>query len=177
MRLIVTITYFQGDEKIIPKELAIYDPDSNHLQSWIFAPPFLWDELEGGLQDENSWLQKHVHGLTWQCGDIPSAKFSSILHEYTAHASALYTFGPLQSAFLSEKLGRHVIDLQELDCPRYQQLAFPHTFSCSHILHRVASMKCAVLAATSYGTYLKHRDINCLMIPEVTRPRASSSAF
>ena len=137
-------------------------------------PPFPWDDLEIGAQDENQWLSQHVHGLGWENGDVPASKFNSILEEYTGGASTIYTFGHQQTTFLTDVLGRQVLDLQELQCPRYNLLISPYHISCAHPLHRLQSVECALRSALVYGYYLTHFDLKSTLLPDVQRRRSDS---
>ena len=166
---IIQFTAFdQGDgdtQDLVIKELALVDPDQNTAQSWIFRPPFAFTDLPTALKYTNEYITKHNIGLHWDDGDLVYIDLKTVLVTYTQASSVLYTFGPTRQQLLQRLLGRPVINLEDLQCPKYTDLCFPAT-SCAHPLHQFDKYRCALKEAKVYGQYLKYLDLSRYILPQ-----------
>ena len=168
-RSIIQFTAFdQGDEDtpdLVLKELAIVDPDQNTSQSWIFKAAFPFTDLPIPLKYTNEYITKHSIGLDWDAdGDLMYSDLKSVLVTYTQVSSVLYTFGLTRQQFLQRLLGRPIINLEDLQCPKYSDLCFLTT-SCVHPLHQFNKYRCAVKEAKAYGQYLKYFELSQYILP------------
>lgn len=168
-RSIVQFTAFdQGDgetQDLVVKELAIVDPDQNTSQSWIFKPPFPFTELPIALKYTNDYISTHTIGLHWDDGDLAYSDLKTILMIYTQASSVLCTYGETRQHFLQRLLGRPVINIEDLQCPKYIDLCFPVS-SCVHPRHQFEKYRCAVREAKAYGQYLKYLDLSRYILPK-----------
>ena len=161
VRVIIDVVAFRrNDDELIPKELAILDPDAHCMSSWIIKPPCLWSDLKPNIQQENAWYTKNCHGLSWDDGDLPYTSFRQTLINYTEHASLLYCYGLETQMYLSRILERDVIDLKQMQCPKLGLLlSFPIT-SCCFPLHRLAKITCALRNVHGLAKYLNYYDVH-----------------
>lgn len=174
IRLIIDILYLRDNEgNMIPKEIAIGNPDTNALQSWIIKPPFAWTDLTPIIQHTNTWYSKHMHGLDWRYGEVPFSQISQLLHTYTQNASAIYCFGLEKTKYLSNLLSQPIFNLQDLNCPPHL-ISLP-TQSCCYPYHRFLTMDCALRQVHYYMKFLRHHDsLSDILHNQTINPDSSS---
>ena len=166
--IIDLVTFRHNDDELIPKEIAIMDPDANCVSSWIVKPPCLWSELKPSVQKENVWYTKNCHGVSWEDGELSYESFRQTLMNYTEHASLLYCYGLETQMYLSRLLGRDVIDLKQMQCPKLSLLlSFPIT-SCCFPLHRLTRITCAVRNVHGLAKYLTYYDVHNSLFDSLT---------
>lgn len=167
MRAIIHFSAFDqaADDDLIIKEVAVVNPDLDTLQSWILQPPFDFSDLPLTLQLDNDYLSTHIFGLQWTDGDVPYSELQRLLTTYTKHYGILYTHGRRRQQFLQRILGRSVVNLEDLHCPKSSKLVFP-VKTCAHYLHQFRTFRCALQEAQCYSNYLKYYDLARYVIPE-----------
>src|SRR5437868_1505328 len=89
----------------IVKELAIVKiavcNNALHLQmqSWLFKPPYAWQNLNGKQKKTNNWLTNNRHGIKWSDGDVEYEKFHEVLRRSIPSQSAVYIKGLKKSNY------------------------------------------------------------------------------
>ena len=168
MRTLLHFSAFEhgdGDQQdLVLKELALVNLELETSQSWIFLPPYPFEELTLALKFGNEYISRHSYGLRWDDGDVPYMDLKKVLTTYTEGSGTLYTFGKARQKFLEEILQRTVINLQELRCPKYSDLSFP-TKSCVHPLHQFRKYRCALREAKCYAQFIKYSDLSLHILP------------
>mgnify|MGYP007030190827 CR=1 FL=1 len=161
VRIIIDVVALRdNDDKLVPKEVAIMDPDANCVNSWIVQPPCSWSEVKPDVQTQNVWYTKNCHGISWEDGELPYESFRQTLINYTEHGSLLYCYGLETQVYLSRLLNREVIYLKQMQCPKLSLLlSFPIT-SCCFPLHRLARITCALRNVHALSKYLKYNDLH-----------------
>ena len=167
MRAIIHFSAFDqtGQDDFIVKELAIVNPDSRTLQSWIFKPPFDISELPLTIQLDNDYLSSHIFGLEWSEGDVAYNDMQRVLVAYTKNIDVLFTHGHRRQQFLERLLGRTIVNLEDLHCPKSSHLLFPATH-CAHPQHQFHTFRCALYEALCYSKYLTYHDLSQYVTPE-----------
>jgi hypothetical protein len=166
MRSVIHFSGFTGDnDTIIVKELAIIDPDLDCSQTWILKPPFPITNLCKATRFNNINLSEYVIGLNWTEGEVDYQDIKNILTIYTQRSTSLYTYGVRRQQFLQDILQKSVINLEDLNCPKYNHLAFPSR-TCAHPLHQFANFRCALKEASCYGSFLKYHDLSLYVLQE-----------
>jgi hypothetical protein len=113
--MIVTFDAFTGntnEKDFIIKGLTIYNLTKNTIQYFEFAAPFDWDLLTAKSRQQNFYVTRRIHGLSWYSGDIPHHRLLTILKKKTDSISHVYAKGEEPSRFLREMLGRDVINIE-----------------------------------------------------------------
>lgn len=167
MRAIIHFSAFEqtGEDEFIVKELAIVNPDVNTVQSWMFKAPFDISQLPLTLQFDNEYLAMHIFGVDWSDGDVAYKDLQRILTNYTKHIPVLYTHGHRRQQFLQRMLGRSVMNLEDLHCPKSSKLLFPESH-CAHRHHQFHTFRCALYEALCYSKYLTYHDLSQYVTPE-----------
>ena len=62
------------------KELLSLEKHSEPLV-FLLQEPYNWRRLTDRHKSENTWLERHYHGLSWKSGEIPYVNIGKILRE------------------------------------------------------------------------------------------------
>src|SRR5688572_29029286 len=68
---------------LIIKEMAIVNPYTRQVQSFLFRAPYSWKCLPAKVKGCNRWLTDCLHGLRWDDGYIPYHELKGILSQAT----------------------------------------------------------------------------------------------
>src|SRR5262245_22186967 len=101
-----------SDKDYVIKCVTIVNVTKNIVQQYDFCPPFEWDLLSHRSRKQNMFLTKYIHGLTLYFGEIPHIRLSPLLKEKTDNIDQLYGKGVENCRFLSDLLGREVVNLE-----------------------------------------------------------------
>jgi len=159
--VIVSAEYLRGkNNEIVIKELAVSEANDvknnckqTKVHSFLFQPPYAWEELPTLIQRQNLWIVKHAHGIGWRCGHIPYIKLKSLLAGVCTKNKEIFTKGSEQRKFFSQLLNRRiVIDLETLGCPKsYLLPPSDNAFKCAFpSCHR----NCAQTNTTRYMRWM-----------------------
>ena len=94
------------------------------------------------------------NGLNWDDSHIPYRQLETVLSEAVACYAHLYIYGALKCKFLSELLGRPVLNLEDFGCPEPSDLKTGYNFILP--CHKSYSVSCATRNATSFFDWLKY---------------------
>ena len=136
IEVVIDFEFFRGRQgEIEVKELSV--AANNMIDSFRFKSPY---SMKSHGSDEN--------GLNWEDGLIA-------YHDlYTAVAgfAHLYCYAITNFKFLTELLGRPILNLQDFKCP--QPTSFNHTRWCSVPCHKFPNVDCATKTAHSLYDWL-----------------------
>lgn len=112
--------------KYLIKELSVIDVYSSAVQHWIFKTP---SELQNARsRSMNKWLFKNYHQLSEKCGDVEYGDLERIMKSLTY--TTIYVKGKQKAQIIENYIPNvEVIDLQQLGCPRLNQLCGAWTTS------------------------------------------------
>jgi hypothetical protein len=102
----------KSNKDYIIKCVSVINVCENSAQQFDFAPPFDWNLLKEESKQQNYYLARNVHGLSWYAGDIPHSKLTCVLKEKTDCAGQLYAKGEEACKFLRTLLGRVVLNIE-----------------------------------------------------------------
>jgi hypothetical protein len=149
--LVIDFTYLEGrDGEVVVKELAVADSMNNRVSLYVFKRPYAWEEVPMLNARINQAMN---HGCNWNDGDILYSELETILHREASSAVAIYCFGTLKTAFISNLIERTVIDITQLGCPQLQDICFP-TISCAIACHKKSKYFCALRSTHSLAQRL-----------------------
>ena len=118
------------------KVLAITTAD--YSDSLIFLPPVSFDSLTKLERKAYSWLTNYLHGLHWDSCDYLYLNLNQIIQSVVLRIprATFYAKGKEKADFLAHYLDRRVENLDDLGCPRVENLHY-NRFSncCKHIPH------------------------------------------
>ena len=99
-------------------------------------------------------------GLNWGDGHITYDDLYTVVSEAVAGITHLYVYGVTKFCFLSEILGRPILNLQDFNCP--QPTTFNHKCWCSLSCHKFPNVNCATKTAHFlYKLFLYHFQTKC----------------
>ena len=106
----------------IVKELAI--TTSEYSDSLIFLPPVPFNSLPKAEQKAYNWLTHYLHGIHWESGIIISLNLNQIIRSFVLRNpnAVFYGKGKEKAELLAKYLDREVVNLDELGCPRIENL-------------------------------------------------------
>lgn len=117
-RLVICFDAYQSNDPkkdlYLPKKVAIYNIDRGSLQTWMFGAPFDWYDLDPKVKTANQFISCYITGTSWFDGYLPYQYLQMILLKYTERASEVYTKGANCAKYLTNILGRHVINIEPL---------------------------------------------------------------
>lgn len=117
-RLVITFDAFVGDEQPQPdyivKKLAISNVNTGATQMWFFGPPFPWYRLSERARNRNCFVSNYITGTSWFDGYLPYEQLQMVLLKYTERASEIYVKGQTCVKYLTNMLGRPVINMDPL---------------------------------------------------------------
>jgi len=131
----------------IVKELGMsgYTSDGVDVQqAFMFKPPYSDNEMSNVNRRCNSWITKNIHHIRWGEGFVPYEELDRILNMAVFHHSAIYTKGLEKAEFLSRIIGKTVQNLDEMNCPRHENINLPDPIMCTynHVHNYCALKKC-----------------------------------
>ena len=108
-----------ADNKYLIKEMAIASVDDGSCQHWVFKTPH--ETQNARSRSVNKWLYRNYHQLSLDCGDVEYREIERILK--SLDFTCLYEKGEQKQRIIENYIPDFdVIDLQELGCPRLNQL-------------------------------------------------------
>ena len=135
----------------ILKELSITTAD--YSDSLIFLPPVSFNSLPKLEQKAYSWLTNYLHGLHWDRGDYLYLNLNQIIQSVVLRnpEATFYAKGKEKADFLAQYLDRRVQNLDDLGCPRVENLHY-NKFSncCKHIPHYNSNNHCALKKSKAF---------------------------
>ena len=140
MEVAMDFEFLRGrHNEIVVKELSV--AVKNMIDSFRFKSPY---SMTSQASDEN--------GLNWEDGQIAYHDLYMIVSEAKAGIAHLYCCGVRKCKFVTELLGRPILNLQDFNCP--QPTSFNHTRSCSLPCHKFPNIDCANKTAHSLYDWL-----------------------
>lgn len=106
-----------GDDYIL-KELAFVavSEDSDPVVI-LFKEPFSWRKLTPKYQEENIWLVRNHHGISWRSpAGLKYTEIGNVLRETLRDATKVYVRGQLRKKWL-ERFKFPVADISEYEYP------------------------------------------------------------
>jgi hypothetical protein len=146
--IVIEIACLWGrDGELVIKEASLVAHQNNitggcsrTTTTYRFLPPYPESELSQQVKNTNNWVKCRVHNISWNDGKVKYSQLSSTLKFAMKYyeTSKIYTKGQEKSLLLTGLLGKAVIDLTALGCPKAETIPhipmswttcdFPHTF-------------------------------------------------
>lgn len=96
--------------------------------------------------------------MQWNDGDVAYDQLQLIFVTSTKHMSLVYVHGSRRQQFLERMIGRSVINLEDLRCPKSSKLVFPANH-CAYRHHQFHTFRCPLYEARCYSKYLAYYDL------------------
>jgi len=123
----------------VVEELSV--ASKNLQDSFRFRSPY---SMTSHGSDENR--------LNWEDGNKAYHDLYTVVSEALAGFAYLYSYGTTKCKFLTELLGRQILNLQDFNCP--QRASFNHKHWCSLPCHKFPNVECATNTAHSLYDWL-----------------------
>ena len=157
---VIDIEAFSGH---IIKEVGISSP--HFTLGFSFLPPTTFTSLPTGRQNQNNWLTRNLHGITWESGTIPFTELSKLLSLFNNPNIPIYVKGLNKIQALTQYLpGVTFLNLDDISCPKYEDLLkFPGMVTCGCFSYSQAHNSiiygnhCAQKKAQVYSSWLSFR--------------------
>lgn len=115
---LVDIQGFIIDNIFHPKELTIQI--GSQTSNFLFKPPIPYANLSGRDKKTANYVQKFIHGIPYDSGDVEYSEINSILEKYLLHsAEYIYVRGNQKAEFLQTKCQELAIFPAIYDVVRY----------------------------------------------------------
>lgn len=134
MNLVVDIQFCKDcNDKSIPKEIAVISLEENFIAHWLVLSPYSIKKLDDKTRQQNNWLYKHHHGITWSEGDTTQKRVKENLREIFKCSDKIYTRGREKVLFLQDFTTSEIINLEENEaCPSFHNLPLTSTYCIYH---------------------------------------------
>ena len=118
----------------IVKEIAI--TTFEYSDSLIFLPPVPFNSLPKAEQKAYNWLTQYLHGIHWESGDFLYLNLNQIIQNFVLRNpnTVFYAKGKEKAELLAKYLDRQAVNLDELGCPRIENLHLKKYPSCNRHL-------------------------------------------
>jgi hypothetical protein len=115
------------DSKYLIKEMSVIDTETWATQHWIFKHSNSTQDVNS--KRTNKWLQQHYHKLSLDFGDVEYEEIDRILN--SLKFKYIYVKGEHKQKIIIEFIPHTiVINLEEIGCPRLNQLCFDNELPC-----------------------------------------------
>ena len=123
-------------KSFIVKEVAI--TTSDYGDSLNFLPPASFNSLPKFEQEAYNWLTNNLHGIHWKRGDYSYLNFNQIIQNVVLRnpKAVFYVQGKDKTDLLAKYLDRKIVNLDELVCPRIENLRFKNYPASNGHLHK-----------------------------------------
>lgn len=109
----------RSDNKYLIKEMSVVDIDGWSTQHWIFKHSL--STQDGKSRKTNKWLESNFHQLALEYGDVEYEELDRILN--SLKFETIYVKGEQKQKIITEYIPQvNVINMEELGCPRIDQL-------------------------------------------------------
>lgn len=140
--------FLQPGNDYVLKELAIVSlNDDVEPIVILFKEPFPWNRLTEKYKKQNTWLERHYHGISWTAGEKPYNTIGAILRESLYNVSKVWVSGSIQKKWL-ERFKFKVQDISEMGYPPLHKIKLatvcPHhngAYRANCALHNVRLLK------------------------------------
>ena len=140
MEVVIDFEFFRlRQSEIVVKDLSV--ASRNMIDSFHFKSPY---SMTSHFSHEN--------GLNWDDAQIACHDLYIVVSEAVTLVAQLYWYGVTKCKFLSELLGRPILNLQDFNCP--QPTSFSHTRWFSLPCHKFPNVECATKTAHSLYDWL-----------------------
>jgi hypothetical protein len=114
--IVIAMDCFRGNQpdSLMVKKLAIYNITTDGSGYYHFFPERSWSDLHHVAREANTFATKYIHNLPYYSGNITYDQLPMILLEHTNRAAVVYAKGCQNTKFLTELIGRPVINIELL---------------------------------------------------------------
>lgn len=113
------------NNKYLIKEMSVICTETQAAQHWIFKHPLITQDAKS--QSVNKWLERNYHRLSIEYGDVEYKELDNILN--TLKFKYIYVKGEQKQKMIEEIIPHvTVINMEELGCPRLNQLCTKDNF-------------------------------------------------
>jgi len=117
----------RSDNKYLIKEMSIVDTCTWATQHWIFKHSC--GTQNGKSRKTNKWLERNFHQMTLEYGDIEYEELDRILN--SLKFNHIYVKGEQKQTIITEFIPQvAVVNMEDMDCPRLDQLCNDDTLPC-----------------------------------------------
>ena len=128
MFVVADVQGFRGrhGEFVLKEAAFIHDGE---MTSFLFKPPYGWEELPPDIRRTNIFLKRRYHGLAWDYGDLAYSHVRATLRQHMH--GIVFVKGVDKIRWLRELAGGdfHIVDLHQFGCPTLQRLRKPPCLS------------------------------------------------
>jgi hypothetical protein len=166
--LVIELSCLWGrNGEMVIKEMALightFKSGCNHSTFiYMFKPPYPESELPKQVKITNNWVTNRMHNISWQDGTEEYSELSNILGFCLKHhdTSKIYTKGLEKSILLTQLLGKPVINLDDLACPKATRLRLPRMrWTGCAFSHSI--VQCALYSCNQYVQWLRNSGRGC----------------
>ncbi|XP_025421082.1 uncharacterized protein LOC112691143 [Sipha flava] len=137
------------NNKYFIKEMSIVDIESLAIQHWIFKHTSIKQDTKS--QSVNRWLMRYYHEIPLEYGDVDYGELNEILK--SLKFDCIYVKGLQKQQILQKFISNiTIINLEDLECPRLNQLQTDNTLPRC-IYHKDSSSK----QCTLYKVFALHK--------------------
>ena len=128
-----------GKKPLIIKELSVCS--ANTIDTINFLPPVQFNNLSKEEKKAYNCVSKFLHGLRWDEGEYPYSYLNQIFDSIRLRNpnSHFFAKGTQKSVLLAEYLKLPVTNLEDIGCPKIEQLLGQEKHICKRHSHLLPS--------------------------------------
>jgi len=120
IKLYVNIQGFQYRQSPFVAKQVTISKGEKKMADLLLAPPVRFEHLSADYQWQCRWLQRRLHGLAWEEGEIPYAAAGRVVYKALQDAAGwdtmeIFVRGDNQRRWLMDVLPKHIV-VRDLNC-------------------------------------------------------------
>ena len=130
---------------------------SDYSDSLIFLPPASFNSLPKSEQKAYSWLKNNLRGIHWESDDYLYLNLNQIIQSFVLRNTNIVIYAKKKRDLLATYMDQKVENLDELGCPRIENLHLKNYPACSrHFHHNHSRNHCALKRSKAFLDRLKN---------------------
>lgn len=122
--------FYNNEDQIFIKEFASFDAKTFEIRTALFQAPCEWSRLSTKTAQTNDWCSRNIIRLGWEAGNVAYEKINEVVKDICRNYPVLISKGLEKVNVFQDILERGVLNLEDIDCPRLDDLALSKFASC-----------------------------------------------
>ena len=154
--VVVDIECFRyRNQEWVVKEIAV---SGDYIDSISLQEPYPFDKLPPHTQKAFTWLSNNLHGMPWSSGQYPYKRLDLFVQSVKLRYpnSLFFAKGFEKCVFLKSLFENEFHDLDDLGCPRIDQLKYKGVPCMIYTKAHSLSSHCARKKVDVFGVWLRN---------------------
>lgn len=142
----------------ILKELVIVSLETDQVVHCLVKSPVYYHNLHPELRRRCDYLSKNYHKIRWGDGYVEFSDAIRLLRKTTQGSAKIYVKGSERVKYISDILGRKVLDLDKIGCPKAVDWTLQIARQCPYFRHSnlPVQVHCSFKNALTYKDWFQN---------------------